>query len=247
MHVDAVETARMAIYLNAVAGGHSIEKFWGDGARFVSAPGGNVIGRDPLEWLSTIKECRGFSVMMRSDKRFPKLPIWFHASHWTLKAYSASGAAEWRPSYDIQTEPGSARRLWVVSYYPDEGGDAPVGRLEIAEIMEQLSAVLKSLIALTSAHIPAWQDTFVGLLATLEGRKPMRMDPQLPQDVLADLPSRLIGTVFAAHLFTGMGNWGDNVYDDDIQSDVERLTAVLFHVLAEALPVAVDTTRPKGF
>lgn len=267
MHVDAVETARMAIYLNAVVAGHSIAKFWGDGARFVSAPGGPIVGRDPPEWLATIVSCRGLNVAMRSSKlhlaanaidfgrglnvamrsgvRYPQLPIYQQASHWVLKVHSADGAAAWRPSYEIRDEPGLGRRLWLVSYCPEEGDDAPIPRRDLAETTKQLSAVLKGLITLTGERIPAWQDKFIGLLATLEGREPTHLDPALPRDVLADLPNRLVGTAFAAQVFRGMGNWGDYFDNDEIyQAEGERLNSNLYSLLAEALVGAVDTTMP---
>jgi hypothetical protein len=246
MHVDAVETARMAIYLNAALAGHPIERFWGDGARFVSEPGGNIFASDPREWLATQTDCRSVQTRMRWDESSSQLPIWFQAFHWVLKARVGDVVTAWRPSYEIQDQPGSTKRLWLVTYYPEiEGNDAKVSGRKLGETIDELSLVLKSLIELTGRRIAGWRNTFSDLLAQLEGRSPERMKPPVPPDVLGVQPRRLIETAFSAQIFTGMGNWGDNMYDPDIQPTVEKLTASLFILLADGLMRAVDMTTPN--
>lgn len=245
MHVDEVETARMAIYLNAILGGHSVGKFWGDGARFVSAPGGRLLARDPEDWLAQQENCRGFGAQTRRSNGPSQLPIWFRESHWVLKTYTPDVELAWRPSYEIRDQPGGARQLWLVTYCPElDGTDVVFTGRDLKEIADELSSVLNNLIALTGSRIPPWQDTFIELEAKLKGKIPKPMAPPVPQEVLADLPARLVDTAFSANIFGGMGNWGDNSYDPDIQPSVEQLTASLFVLLAEGLVGAVDSTRP---
>ena len=245
-HVDAIETARMAICLNAVVTGRAIDRFWGDGAQFVSGPGGHVVARDPIGWLATMQECQGFNVSLRWDERLPEFPIWFQPSRWVLKVHSNGTISAWRPSFKVQDAPDSVRRLWLVTYYPEDGDDAPVPKRELVDIADRLSEVLQGLITLTGERIPHWQPTFIGLLAILDGRAPPYAENQLPQDILGDLANRLFGTVSAANLFSGMGNWGDNSYDDDVHAEIGRLTADLFFLLIEAVISVVKTTWPGG-
>lgn len=242
MHVDAIETARMAIYLNAALAGFAVDKFWGDGTRFRKAATHEVLADDPLQWLATQKLCRGFRTRIRCRETAPQLPVWYQASHWVLKALTPDGEQAWRPSYRVQAGPGSADRLWLVTYSPDRrGDDAPCPWRDLDELADDLRSVLKQLIAVTRSHIPAWQDTFNGLLGKLDGVESEPLVPAVPPEVLTELPARVVDTVFSANVFRGMGNWGDNIYD---HPDVEGLTASLFNLLAAGLARAVDSTTP---
>lgn len=247
MHVDAVETARMSIYLNAALAGFPIDGLWDDGTRFLFARAGDVVADDPRRWLATHKQCRGFKTRMRRRKMASQLPVWYQTSHWALKVLMPDGEYAWRPSYELRTESGFARRVCLVTYRPEvRGEDVALRKRDLTKLAGDLRSVLKQLIALTGSRIPAWQSTFIGLLANLDGAESEQTTRVVPREVLGELPARVVNTAFVANVFTGMGNWGDNKYDPDIQPVVENLTASLFTLLAEGLEHAVDSTLPPS-
>jgi hypothetical protein len=245
MHMDAIETARTAIYLNAKLAGFPVDKFWGDGTRFRDSATRKVIAEDPASWLATLTQCKGFKTRMRFRKGEDRFPLHARTSHWVLKVVGPHAEQALRPSYEAPVQAGSDRRLWLVTYNPEhKGNDIPVGRRDLAQLAADLRTVLKQLIALTGSRVAPWQPTFIDLLTKFDADDGARMTPAVPTEVLGELPARIVGVACAANLFRGMGNWADNIYDADIQPRVEELTAALFNALADGLQRAVDSTLP---
>jgi hypothetical protein len=218
------------------------------------AAGGEVIAKDPGEWLAVLKKkgCDRLRLYFNysGNEDFPDYKsagMVGGGGTWWIEAEHPGGADIWAVRWTVTDKDNPQHRIWTAEYgLLSENGEPTLMPCDLEVIKGVVRERMEAIAAFAEEHkLSRWHLIFRQALDILDSKEPGRLTDEgrlIPTDNYSLIATQLLFAAGKAWVFGAMGSWNDLSFSDEaVRQPYEKLSYDLYDCICVSILAAVNS------